>query len=49
MLKSKVKILKEELEKALLRNKANEEIQTTERTKSDRLADLIKDIWIAEV
>jgi hypothetical protein len=49
MLKSKVRILEEELEKALLKCKQQEEAQMAEKTKMDRLTDLIKDIWTVEV
>ena len=49
MLKSKVRILESELDKALTKCKQYEEGQTLEKTKMDRLTDLIKDIWMAEV
>ena len=49
MLKSKVRILEEELEKALVKCKQQEESANADKAKIDRLTDLIKDIWTVEV
>lgn len=45
MTKTKIKILEEELEKALQKIQNREETIVADRKKFDRLSDLIKDIW----
>ena len=45
MTKTKIKILEEELEKALQKVQSREDTINTERKKMERLADLIKEIW----
>lgn len=47
--KKKVKILEEELEKALQTSQTLEETVQTTRKKFNQLVDLIKDIWHEEV
>ena len=49
MTKTKIKILEEELEKALQKVQSREETINCERGKMERLADLIKEIWQQEV
>ena len=49
MTKTKIKILEEELEKALQKVQSREDTINTERKKMERLADLIKEIWQQEV
>ena len=45
MTKTKIKILEEELEKALQKIQEREETINGDRKKMERLADLIKEIW----
>ena len=45
MTKTKIKILEEELEKALQKVQSREDTINAERKKMERLADLIKEIW----
>ena len=45
MTKTKIKILEEELEKALQKVQSREDSINAERKKMERLADLIKEIW----
>ena len=45
MTKTKIKILEEELEKALQKIQEREETINSDRKKMERLADLIKEIW----
>lgn len=47
--KKKVKIMEEELEKALQTSQILEETVQTNRKKFNQLVDLIKDIWSEEV
>ena len=49
MTKTKIKILEEELEKALQKVQSREDTVNAERKKMERLADLIKEIWQQEV
>ena len=49
MTKTKIKILEEELEKALQKVQSREDTINAERKKMERLADLIKEIWQQEV
>ena len=49
MIKTKIKILEEELEKALQKVQSREDTINAERKKMERLADLIKEIWQQEV
>ena len=49
MTKTKIKILEEELEKALQKIQNREETIVADRKKFDRLSDLIKDIWQQEI
>ena len=49
MTKTKIKILEEELEKALQKVQSREDTINTDRKKMERLADLIKEIWQQEV
>ena len=49
MTKTKIKILEEELEKALQKIQEREETINSDRKKMERLADLIKEIWQQEV
>lgn len=49
MTKTKIKILEEELEKALQKVQSREDTINADRKKMERLADLIKEIWQQEV